>query len=60
MIALIAFGVSIPVGIISAVRRDTWVDYLLRGFAISGRGDAGLLRGRVVQECRAQAESMDN
>jgi peptide/nickel transport system permease protein len=36
LIALVAFGVSLPVGVISAVKQDTWVDYVLRGFAIFG------------------------
>lgn len=34
LIVLIAFGISIPVGIISAVTQDSWIDYVLRGFAI--------------------------
>lgn len=34
MIVLIGFSISLPVGIISAVKQDTWIDYLLRGFAI--------------------------
>lgn len=34
LIALLSFGVAIPVGVISAVRQDTWADYLLRGFSI--------------------------
>jgi peptide/nickel transport system permease protein len=33
-ILLIAFAVSLPVGIISAVRQDSWIDNALRGFAI--------------------------
>ncbi len=34
LIVLIAFGISIPVGIVSAVKQDSWIDYVLRGFAI--------------------------
>ena len=34
MIALIAFSISIPIGILSAFKQDTIVDYLLRGFSI--------------------------
>lgn len=34
LIALVAFGVAIPVGIISAVKQDTWIDYALRFFSI--------------------------
>jgi peptide/nickel transport system permease protein len=33
---LISFSISIPVGVISAVKQNTWVDYLLRGVAIFG------------------------
>jgi peptide/nickel transport system permease protein len=36
LIALVSFAVSIPVGIISAVRQNTWVDYILRAFSILG------------------------
>jgi peptide/nickel transport system permease protein len=31
---VVALAVSIPIGIISAIRQDTWIDYLLRLFAI--------------------------
>jgi peptide/nickel transport system permease protein len=34
MILLFTFLISIPVGIISAIRQNTWLDFLLRGFAI--------------------------
>lgn len=34
MIALLSFMIAIPVGVISAVRQNTWIDYTLRGFAI--------------------------
>ena len=33
---LFALLISIPAGIISAVRRNTWVDYLLTGITIGG------------------------
>ena len=33
---LLAVAVSIPLGTLAAVRRATWVDYLLRVFSISG------------------------
>jgi len=29
-------SLSLPVGVISAVKQDTWVDYVLRGFSILG------------------------
>jgi peptide/nickel transport system permease protein len=34
LITLVSFGISIPVGIISAMKQDTWLDYVLRGFSI--------------------------
>ncbi|MBM3139609.1 MAG: ABC transporter permease [Chloroflexi bacterium] len=36
LIALVAFSLSLPIGVISAVKQDTWVDYVLRTFAILG------------------------
>jgi peptide/nickel transport system permease protein len=33
---LLAVAVSIPLGTVAAIRRATWVDYLLRVFSISG------------------------
>lgn len=36
LIVLVAFSSSIPIGIISAIRQNTWIDYLLRGFAVFG------------------------
>jgi peptide/nickel transport system permease protein len=36
LIALVAFSTSIPIGIISAVKQNTLVDYALRGFAVFG------------------------
>ncbi len=35
-IVIVSFAISIPVGVISAVKQNTWADYLLRGFAILG------------------------
>jgi peptide/nickel transport system permease protein len=34
LIAIVAFATAIPIGVISAVKQDTWIDYTLRGFAI--------------------------
>ena len=31
---VVALAVSLPIGIISAIRQDTWIDYILRFFAI--------------------------
>ncbi|MGI8549253.1 MAG: ABC transporter permease [Dehalococcoidia bacterium] len=36
LITLVAFAISIPIGIISAIKQDTWLDYLLRGVAVLG------------------------
>ncbi len=36
LIVLISFSLSIPIGILSAVKQDTWVDYVLRTFSILG------------------------
>ena len=34
MIALLSFAVSIPIGVLSAAKQNTWIDYLLRGLSI--------------------------
>jgi peptide/nickel transport system permease protein len=34
LIVLVAFATSIPIGLISAIRQDSWLDNLLRGFAV--------------------------
>ena len=36
MATLVAIGFAIPLGIISAVRQDTWIDYAVRTFSIAG------------------------
>ncbi|MBI5949331.1 MAG: ABC transporter permease [Chloroflexi bacterium] len=36
LIVLVSFSLSIPIGIISAVKQDTWIDYVLRAFSILG------------------------
>ena len=33
---IVAVAISVPIGVISAVRQDTWLDYLLRFFAVLG------------------------
>ena len=33
---LISLGIAIPVGVLSAIRQDTWADYLARSLAIIG------------------------
>jgi peptide/nickel transport system permease protein len=34
LITFVSFATAIPIGVISAIKQDTWVDYALRGFAI--------------------------
>ena len=36
IIVLISFALSIPIGVLSAVKQNSWVDYFLRGFSILG------------------------
>src|ERR1700752_2943425 len=36
MATIIAVLISVPLGIIAAVRQDTWVDYVVRVFSIAG------------------------
>ena len=36
LMLLVAVVISMPIGIISAIRQDTWMDYVLRFFAILG------------------------
>lgn len=36
LIMFVSFAVSIPIGVISAIKQNTWIDYVLRSFAILG------------------------
>jgi len=36
MATLVAVAIAIPLGIISAVKQDTWIDYVVRTFSIAG------------------------
>lgn len=36
MATLVAVAFAIPLGIISAVKQDTWIDYVVRAFSIAG------------------------
>ncbi|MBL95154.1 MAG: peptide ABC transporter permease [Magnetovibrio sp.] len=36
MATFVAIAIAIPLGIISAVKQDTWIDYLVRAFSIAG------------------------
>jgi len=46
--ALFIFALSIPLGVIAAVRRDTWVDHALMGFASLAMGIPNFLLGLVL------------
>jgi peptide/nickel transport system permease protein len=48
MATLIAVLISIPLGIISAVYRDTWIDYVVRIFAVSGIAVPGFWLGMLM------------
>ncbi len=51
-LALIALSISlivaIPVGVISALRQDTWLDYLFRTFSIAGLAVPGFWLGTLT------------
>ncbi len=36
MATLVAIVISIPLGAISAIKQDTWLDYIVRAFSIAG------------------------
>ncbi len=36
MATLVAIAIAIPLGVISAVKQDTWIDYAVRAFSIAG------------------------
>ncbi len=36
MATIVAIIIAIPLGVISAVRQNTWIDYVVRGFSIAG------------------------
>ncbi len=36
LIVLVSFGLAIPIGVISAVKQNTWIDFALRTFSIFG------------------------
>lgn len=36
MIVVVAFATSIPIGVLSAIKQNSWLDYVLRFFAIFG------------------------
>lgn len=36
LIVLVSFSISIPIGVLSAVKQNTWIDYFLRAISILG------------------------
>lgn len=36
MATIVSIAISIPLGIVSAVKRNSWIDYCVRGFSIAG------------------------
>jgi peptide/nickel transport system permease protein len=48
MALVIAAGIAIPIGVISAVRQDTWTDYLARSAAIGLLAIPGFWLGTLV------------
>lgn len=36
MATIVAVVIAIPLGVISAVKQNTWIDYIVRGFSIAG------------------------
>ncbi len=36
MATFVAIAIAIPLGVISAVKQDTWIDYVVRAFSIAG------------------------
>ncbi|WP_209428057.1 ABC transporter permease [Pararhodobacter sp. SW119] len=45
---LISIAVAIPAGVVSAVRRGTWADHLVRGFALFGQSIPAFWLGIVL------------
>jgi len=45
---LISILLAIPIGIVSALKQDTWIDYSLRSFAIAGLSIPSFLFGLLV------------
>jgi len=48
MATLIAVIIAIPLGVLSAVYRDTWLDYLVRVFAVSGLAIPSFWLGMII------------
>lgn len=48
MATFVATVISIPLGVISAVRQNTWLDYCVRGFAIAGIAIPSFWLGLII------------
>ena len=48
MATLVAVLIAIPLGIISAVKQDTWVDYVVRSFSMAGIAMPSFWRGILI------------
>lgn len=48
MATFVAVVIAIPLGIISAVKQDTWVDYIVRTFAVAGIAIPSFWLGIVI------------
>jgi peptide/nickel transport system permease protein len=48
MATIIAVLISVPLGIIAAVRQDTWVDYVVRVFSIAGLAVPSFWLGIII------------
>ena len=48
MSTLVAVIIALPLGIISAVKQNTWIDYLVRAFSIAGIGIPSFWLGIMI------------
>jgi len=51
MATIVATVIAIPLGIISAVKQDTWIDYAVRTFAVAGIAIPSFWLGIVIILC---------
>src|SRR5258708_38093500 len=48
MATLTAIALAIPLGVISAVKQNTWIDYVVRAFSIAGIAMPSFLVGILI------------
>ena len=48
MTVVVAVLIGVPLGVISAVKRQTWVDYVVRSFAIAGEAIPSFWLGLMI------------